>query len=215
MRWSLGYCTWGGTIGLHGVYVSSGAWGSWYIAELSWQDIPPGGHDRATWNAQLEPGWNVYCVSKAHPFSEYLTTLAEDCLSSDRQTSFCEQVPHEGPMCDLLWSDPDDRCGWGISPRGAGYTFGQVIDKLSHNGAFWFIQTSCGCLTCFHVYMAKLMRTNKRFCCKCHCLQFSITTLVRMRNCLGFPLTCALLLAMFLLNRTSRSNSITTTDLAS
>ena len=29
-------------------------------------------------------------------------------------------------MCDLLWSDPDDRSGWGISPRGAGYTFGQV-----------------------------------------------------------------------------------------
>ncbi|MFQ6640012.1 hypothetical protein Gotur_015158 [Gossypium turneri] len=27
-------------------------------------------------------------------------------------------------MCDLLWSDPDDRCGWGISPCGAGYTFG-------------------------------------------------------------------------------------------
>ena len=33
-------------------------------------------------------------------------------------------MPHEGPMCDLLWSDPDDRSGWGISPRGAGYTFG-------------------------------------------------------------------------------------------
>lgn len=29
-------------------------------------------------------------------------------------------------MCDLVWSDPDERCGWGISPRGAGYTFGQV-----------------------------------------------------------------------------------------
>jgi len=27
-------------------------------------------------------------------------------------------------MCDLLWSDPDDRHGWGISPRGAGFTFG-------------------------------------------------------------------------------------------
>ncbi len=39
------------------------------------------------------------------------------------------QVPHEGPMCDLLWSDPDDRCGWGISPRGAGYTFGQDISE--------------------------------------------------------------------------------------
>lgn len=36
------------------------------------------------------------------------------------------QVPHEGPMCDLVWSDPDDRAGWGISPRGAGFTFGQV-----------------------------------------------------------------------------------------
>ena len=32
-------------------------------------------------------------------------------------------------MCDLLWSDPDDRCGWGISPRGAGYTFGEDISE--------------------------------------------------------------------------------------
>lgn len=39
------------------------------------------------------------------------------------------KVPHEGPMCDLLWSDPDDRYGWGISPRGAGYTFGQDISE--------------------------------------------------------------------------------------
>lgn len=32
-------------------------------------------------------------------------------------------------MCDLLWSDPDERTGWGISPRGAGYTFGQDISE--------------------------------------------------------------------------------------
>ena len=32
-------------------------------------------------------------------------------------------------MCDLLWSDPGDRGGWGISPRGAGYTFGQDISE--------------------------------------------------------------------------------------
>lgn len=44
------------------------------------------------------------------------------------------QVPHEGPMCDLLWSDPDDRGGWGISPRGAGYTFGQDIsEQFNHS----------------------------------------------------------------------------------
>lgn len=40
----------------------------------------------------------------------------------------------QGPMCDLLWSDPDDRGGWGISPRGAGYTFGQDIsENFNHN----------------------------------------------------------------------------------
>lgn len=36
-------------------------------------------------------------------------------------------------MCDLLWSDPDDRGGWGISPRGAGYTFGQDISETFNN----------------------------------------------------------------------------------
>jgi serine/threonine-protein phosphatase 4 catalytic subunit len=34
------------------------------------------------------------------------------------------QVPHDGPMCDLLWSDPDEIDGWNISPRGAGFLFG-------------------------------------------------------------------------------------------
>jgi serine/threonine-protein phosphatase 2A catalytic subunit len=28
-------------------------------------------------------------------------------------------------MCDLLWSDPDDRLGFNVSQRGAGFTFGQ------------------------------------------------------------------------------------------
>lgn len=36
-----------------------------------------------------------------------------------------QEVPHEGPMCDLLWSDPDEGIeSWGISPRGAGFLFG-------------------------------------------------------------------------------------------
>ena len=50
-----------------------------------------------------------------------------DSLDQIRQLDRRQEVPHEGPMCDLLWSDPDDRSGWGISPRGAGYTFGQDI----------------------------------------------------------------------------------------
>ena len=50
------------------------------------------------------------------------------------------EVPHEGAMCDLLWSDPDDRCGWGISPRGAGYTFGQDISEgFNHSNGLHLI----------------------------------------------------------------------------
>ena len=33
-------------------------------------------------------------------------------------------------MCDLLWSDPEDeREGFELSPRGAGYVFGDDITK--------------------------------------------------------------------------------------
>jgi serine/threonine-protein phosphatase 2A catalytic subunit len=59
-------------------------------------------------------------------------TLEALVLTTDSFVCVCFtslQVPHEGPMCDLLWSDPDDRYGWGISPRGAGYTFGQDISE--------------------------------------------------------------------------------------
>ncbi|CAG9839757.1 unnamed protein product [Diabrotica balteata] len=39
-----------------------------------------------------------------------------DTLDHIRALDRLQEVPHEGPMCDLLWSDPDDRGGWGISP---------------------------------------------------------------------------------------------------
>ena len=40
-----------------------------------------------------------------------------------------DDVPSSGPMCDLLWSDPEERTGWGVSPRGAGYIFGGDISQ--------------------------------------------------------------------------------------
>lgn len=46
------------------------------------------------------------------PTHQHHTPTPHNTSSTQRQ-----QVPHEGPMCDLLWSDPDDRVGWGISPR--------------------------------------------------------------------------------------------------
>jgi hypothetical protein len=45
-----------------------------------------------------------------------------------------QEVPHEGVFCDLLWSDPDEIPGWGMSPRGAGFLFGaDVVDNFCHN----------------------------------------------------------------------------------
>jgi diadenosine tetraphosphatase ApaH/serine/threonine PP2A family protein phosphatase len=37
---------------------------------------------------------------------------------------FRVQIPHQGAYCDLMWSDPEDISGWGVSPRGAGFLFG-------------------------------------------------------------------------------------------
>jgi diadenosine tetraphosphatase ApaH/serine/threonine PP2A family protein phosphatase len=63
-----------------------------------------------------------------------------DTLDNIRALDRVQEVPHEGPMCDLLWSDPDDRCGWGISPRGAGYTFGQDISEaFNHNNGLTLV----------------------------------------------------------------------------
>jgi len=52
-----------------------------------------------------------------------------ETLDEIKTLSRVQEIPHEGPMCDLLWSDPDERAGWGMSPRGAGYTFGQDISE--------------------------------------------------------------------------------------
>jgi len=56
-----------------------------------------------------------------------------DSLDDVRKIDRFQEVPHEGPVCDLVWSDPDERTGWGISPRGAGYTFGQdITEQFNH-----------------------------------------------------------------------------------
>lgn len=40
-----------------------------------------------------------------------------------------QEVPHEGPFCDLMWSDPEDIETWSVSPRGAGWLFGRQVTK--------------------------------------------------------------------------------------
>jgi len=51
-----------------------------------------------------------------------------------------QEVPHEGSMCDLLWSDPDDANGYSLSPRGAGWLFGpDVARTFNHRNNISFI----------------------------------------------------------------------------
>ena len=43
------------------------------------------------------------------------------------------EVPHEGPFCDLMWSDPTDIETWQMSMRGAGWLFGgKVTQEFNH-----------------------------------------------------------------------------------
>jgi len=64
----------------------------------------------------------IFCVHGG--LSPSINTL-DDIRSIDRK----QEVPHDGAMCDLMWSDPEDLEGWGLSPRGAGYLFGADIAK--------------------------------------------------------------------------------------
>jgi serine/threonine-protein phosphatase 2A catalytic subunit len=68
----------------------------------------------------------IFCLHGG--LSPDLSTLDEIRLLNRKS-----EVPHSGAMCDLLWSDPEEKEGWGVSPRGAGYTFGpDVSTKFIH-----------------------------------------------------------------------------------
>jgi len=64
----------------------------------------------------------VLCVHGG--LSPDLKTLDQICTIQRKQ-----EVPHEGPFCDLMWSDPEVLEGWAVSPRGAGYLFGHRVTQ--------------------------------------------------------------------------------------
>eukprot|EP00270_Netrium_digitus_P009064 TRINITY_DN2749_c0_g1_i1.p1 TRINITY_DN2749_c0_g1~~TRINITY_DN2749_c0_g1_i1.p1 ORF type:complete len:307 (-),score=74.59 TRINITY_DN2749_c0_g1_i1:174-1094(-) len=71
----------------------------------------------------------IFCVHGG--LSPSVTTLDKIRLIDRKQ-----EVPHDGAMCDLLWSDPEDIDGWGLSPRGAGFLFGgDVVSTFNHNNS--------------------------------------------------------------------------------
>ena len=60
--------------------------------------------------------------------SPYVSTVDQIRLINRKM-----EIPHEGPFCDLMWSDPDDIETWILSSRGAGWIFGsKVVDEFCH-----------------------------------------------------------------------------------
>ena len=58
-----------------------------------------------------------------------------ESLDQIRSINRIQDIPHNGPLCDLLWSDPADegKSGFSSSPRGAGYCWGlDISDKFLH-----------------------------------------------------------------------------------
>lgn len=64
------------------------------------------------------------------------TGLSPDLQSMEqiRRIMRPTDVPDQGLLCDLLWSDPDkDVLGWGENDRGVSFTFGaEVVAKFLH-----------------------------------------------------------------------------------
>lgn len=46
-------------------------------------------------------------------------------LDQIRTIQRVQEIPHEGAFGDLVWSDPEDIESWTVSPRGAGWLFGE------------------------------------------------------------------------------------------
>ena len=44
-----------------------------------------------------------------------------------------QEIPNEGPFCDLMWSNPENIETWALSSRGTGWLFGsKVTDNFCH-----------------------------------------------------------------------------------
>lgn len=102
----------------------------------------------------------VFCVHGG--LSPSIQTLDQVRSQIHRNT----EVPNEGPMCDLLWSDPEEaQPGWGVSPRGAGYLFGaDVVSQFNHTNSLELVCRSHQLVMEGLVEVSYFKRLSLRFC---------------------------------------------------
>lgn len=76
-----------------------------------------------------------------------------ESLDHVRMLDRFHEVPHNGTMCDLLWSDPEERMGFEESLRGAGYVFGKdVSEKFCHKNGLKMIARAHQCINSGYLF---------------------------------------------------------------
>ena len=76
---------------------------------------------------------NIFCVHGG--LSPFLKEV-KDIETIDR----VKEIPQEGLMCDILWSDPDQIEGWTITQRGAGYIYGKdTVDTFCYTNGLGLV----------------------------------------------------------------------------
>eukprot|EP01091_Cochliopodium_minus_P007569 TRINITY_DN17458_c0_g1_i1.p1 TRINITY_DN17458_c0_g1~~TRINITY_DN17458_c0_g1_i1.p1 ORF type:complete len:311 (-),score=74.09 TRINITY_DN17458_c0_g1_i1:15-947(-) len=84
-----------------------------------------------------------------------------------------QEVPHEGSLTDLLWSDPEpNKQGWQTSQRGAGFLFGgDIVQKfLETNGFEQIVRAHQLCMDGFQVLFNDTFSTiwsAPNYCYRC------------------------------------------------
>lgn len=91
----------------------------------------------------------------------YLPGLSPDLQSMEqiRRIMRPTDVPDQGLLCDLLWSDPDkETMGWGENDRGVSFTFGaEVVAKFLHKHDLDLICRAHQVCTLLHVCIGVLL----------------------------------------------------------
>jgi serine/threonine-protein phosphatase PP1-1 len=81
-----------------------------------------------------------------------------------RVVARAQEIPHEGAFCDLVWSDPEDVETWAVSPRGAGWLFGdKVATEFNHvNGLKLIARAHQLVNEGYKVYLLQLLLNEER-----------------------------------------------------